>query len=83
MVMAVEYGSPTRYMNEDNQMMLDDLFFDWSLEDTPEALLDEQFFRDFYSSQACLMTHAGVSSRELGEHLGPLLRGGCQPDAEW
>jgi hypothetical protein len=61
-------------MSDANSELVDELFADWSLEDTPEALLDEQFFRDFHSSQNCLAAVGGVSSRELGEDLGPLLR---------
>jgi len=60
-------------MSDANSELVDELFADWSLEDTPEALLDEQFFRDFHSSQNCLRV-TGVTSRELGEDLGPLLR---------
>ena len=61
-------------MSDANSELVDELFADWSLEDTPEALLDEQFFCDFHSSQRCLQSHAGVSSRDLGEDLRPLLR---------
>lgn len=63
----------TQSMSDENLELVDELFADWSLEDTPEALLDDQFFRDFHSSQQSLATIAGVSSRELGEDLRPLL----------
>jgi len=69
-------------MSDANSELVDELFADWSLEDTPEALLDEQFFRDFHSSQSSLC-EAGVTSRELGEDLRPLLRTVGDYICEW
>ena len=83
--MAYNYSMVNRQvMSDANSEMVDELFADWSLDDTPEALLDDQFFRDYSSSLNCLQA-TGVTSRELGEDLRPLLRGGSQPnaDAEW
>jgi hypothetical protein len=81
--MELEYNSHTRYMSEDNQMLLDDLFADWSLEDCVESDLDEQFFRDFHSSQTCLCQADNMTTRELGQELRPLLRFRTTGDEVW
>lgn len=81
--MEVDYSSPTRFMSEDNQMMLDDLFADWSLEDCVESDLDAQFFRDFHSSQSSLCSVDNMTTRELGQELRPLLRFRVQGDQVW
>jgi len=81
--MEVDYSSPTRFMSEDNQMILDDLFADWSLEDCVESDLDAQFFRDFHSSQNSLCSADNMTTRELGQELRPLLRFRPQGDQVW
>ena len=58
-------------MSDFNQQLVDELFEDWSLEDTPEALLDEQFWRDYRSSQQALC-QAGVSASDLDLDLRPM-----------
>ena len=60
-------------MSDFNQQLVDELFEDWSLEDTPEALLDEQFFRDYRSSQSSLSS-VGVTARDLDSDLRPMYR---------
>ena len=81
--MEMQYASHTRYMSEDNQMMLDDLFADWSLEDCVESDLDEQFFRDLHSSERCLCATDNMTTRELGQELRPLLRFRTTGDEVW
>ena len=58
-------------MSDFNQQLVDELFEDWSLEDTPEALLDEQFWRDYRSSHQALC-QAGVSASDLDSDLRPM-----------
>ena len=58
-------------MSDFNQQLVDELFEDWSLEDTTEALLDEQFWRDYRSSQQALC-QAGVSASDLDQDLRPM-----------
>ena len=62
-----------RYLSEENSLVIDDLLVDWTIEDCPEADLHEDFMKDMRSSYKCLTNH-GITSRELGIELRPLLR---------
>ena len=68
-----------RYLSDENVLMLDDLEVDWTMEDLPEADLHEDFWKDMDSSYAGLK-RLGITSRELGVELRPLLRAN---DKEW
>jgi hypothetical protein len=62
-----------RYLSDENALMLDDLEADWTMEDCPEADLHEDFWKDMRSSQAGL-GRLGITTREIGVELRPLLR---------